>query len=249
MPKEQQQVSKRQIIREQRVKRQKQQRLTLIGVVIVVALSTTALLVLPSIRNATAPVGTIVDVTPKQWPAGENTTLGEANAPVLVEVWEDFQCPACKTYTEEIEPRIIDDFVVTGKVRYVFRHFPFLDDRAATRESDQSANASMCAMEQGRFWDYKSMLYANWDSENAGAFRDKRLIAFAEKLQLDMTAFNACFEANKYEDQINADLAAGNSAGVTGTPSVFVNGQLLTPGYIPQYEDIAAAINAALPLE
>ena len=136
--------------------------------------------------------------------------------------------------------------VASGKVYYTFRHFPFLDDNAASRESDQAANASMCAAEQGRFWDYHDILFANWNSENAGAFSDRRLVAYAETINLDMDSFNSCFEANKYKAQIDEDLAAGNRAGVTGTPSLFVNGQQLTPGFIPSFEDISQAVEAAL---
>jgi len=90
------------------------------------------------------------------------------------------------------------------------------------------------------------MLFANWNGENQGAFNDKRLVAFAEALALDMQKFNACFKQNTYKNQIQQDLAAGSQAGVTGTPSVFVNGVELTPGRVPSYEEVAAAIDAAL---
>jgi len=246
MPKEQSSKSKRQVIREQRVKRQRQQRLMTILVIVGVALALSAILIIPSLQRSLAPVGEIVQITPVEHPMVDGTTLGDPNAPVLIEVWEDFQCPACRTFSETIEHQVIDNYVATGKVRYVFRHFPFLDDAAATRESDQAANASMCAAEQERFWDYNDILYANWNSENAGAFTDKRLVAFAETLGLDMAAFNSCFEENKYKEQIDADKALGTSRGVTGTPSVFVNGTILTPGFVPSYEEIAAAIDMAL---
>lgn len=238
--------SKRQIIREQRAKRQRQQRLVAILAVSAGAILIAGLLIIPQLQRALAPVGEIIEITPVERPMVDGAALGDPNAPVLIEVWEDFQCPACRTYSEDIEPRIVQDYVATGKVRYVFRHYPFLDDRAPMKESDQAANASMCAAEQGRFWDYHDILFANWNSENAGAFTDKRLVAFAETLALDMGEFNSCFNANKYEDQINQDLIAGQQAGVTGTPSVFVNGQQLTPGFIPSYDQIAQAVDAVL---
>ncbi len=246
MAKEQVSKTKRQVIREERVRRQRQQRLVVILVVAAVAIGVSAILILPSLRNATAPVGEVTNITPLERPFVDGRALGNPDAPVLVEVWEDFQCPACKSYSDDIEHRLVDNYVASGKVRYVFRHFPFLDDRAATRELDQAANASMCAMEQGRFWDYHDILFLNWDSENAGAFRDSRLKAFAETLGLDMQAFNACFDENKYKGDIDKDLADGRAAGVTGTPSVFVNGKILTPGYIPSYEEISAAVESAL---
>jgi len=204
------------------------------------------LLILPSIRNAAAPVGEFVRITPISRPPADGTALGDPNAPVLIEVWEDFQCPACKSFSENVEPLVVQNYVETGKVRYVYRHFPFLDDQAVTKESDQAANASMCAAEQGRFWDYHDMLFANWNGENAGAYSDKRLVAFAESLGLDMQKFSACFEANRYKDQIEKDRADGTKAGVTGTPSVFVNGKIISPGFVPSYDEIARAVDEAL---
>ncbi|HSF82032.1 MAG TPA: DsbA family protein [Anaerolineales bacterium] len=234
--------SKRQIIREQRLKRQRQQRLIAILAVSVVAIVIAALLIVPSLT----PVGEIAQITPVDRPSIDGTALGNPDAPVLIEVWEDFQCPACRTFSEDVEPLIIENYVSTGKARYVFRHYPFLDDRVVSKESDQAANASMCASEQGRFWDYHDILFANWNSENAGAFSDKRLVAYAENLNLDMASFNSCFKENTYKEQIDKDLADGTSAGVQGTPSLFVNGQHITPGFIPSYAEVSQAVEAAL---
>jgi protein-disulfide isomerase len=238
--------SKRQIIREQRIKRQKQQRLIVILVVAAAALVVAGLLIVPSLRANMAPVGEIKTAAPHNHPNANGTALGDPNAPVLIEVWEDFQCPACQGYSEQVEPQVTDAYVATGKARYVFHQYPFLDTNSATKESHQAANASMCANEQGRFWDYHDIVFANWNGENQGAYSDKRLVAFAETIGLDMTKFNACFEANRYKDQIEQDKADGEKAGVQGTPSVFVNGTLIKPGYVPSYQDISAAVEAAL---
>jgi protein-disulfide isomerase len=238
--------SKRQMIRETREKRQRQQRIFLILGIAAAALLVAAFLIYPSIREANTPVGEIVSITPEARPLADGLTLGDPNAPVTVEVFEDFQCPACRDFTLNAEHLLVDNYVATGKIRYTFRHYPFLDDRSATRESDQSANASMCANEQGKFWEYHDMIFANWDGENQGAYSNKRLVAFAESLGLDMDAFNACFEDNKYKADIDSDLARGTQFGVTGTPSVFVNGEILSPGFVPSYDEIANAIETAL---
>ena len=238
--------SKRQVLKEQRAKKQRQQRLFVIGGIVVVALLFILLLALPSIQEAATPVGAIATITSKGLEEKGDATLGDPNAPVKIEVFEDFQCPACRTYSETIEPRIIDSYVTPGKVYYVFRQFPFIDDKAPTKESDQAANSSLCAAEQKRFWDYHDMLFANWNGENQGSFSDRRLKAFAETLKLDMNAFNTCFAAKRFQQIINAGLADGQRLGVTGTPSVFVNGTQITPGFIPSYEEIQKAVEAAL---
>ena len=74
----------------------------------------------------------------------------------------------------------------------------------------------------------------------------ERPVAFAEALGLDMDRFNSCFQANRYREEISQDKSDGQQAGVTGTPSVFVDGQQLTPGFVPSYQDIAAAVDDAL---
>lgn len=239
--------SKRQVIREERQKKRRRQRLLTILAITAGAIIVVGLLVYPSIQKSLAPVGEIITITPASRPLPNGTAMGEEGATVLVEVWEDFQCPACRNYSIDIEPLIAENYVATGHVRYVFRQFPFLDERVpSSNESQQSANASMCAAEQERFWDYHDMLFANWNGENRGAFSDKRLVAFAEALGLDMDRFNSCFQQNKYRDEIAKDKADGQELGVTGTPSVFVDGQQLSPGFVPSYQDIALAIDDAL---
>ncbi len=108
----------------------------------------------------------------------------------------------------------------------------------------------MCAAEQGRFWDYHDTLFANWTGENAGDYTDIRLVAYARQLGLDMAAFNKCFEANAYANQISQDAQAGSDKGVPPTPGIFVSGQKVKSSqgenYIPSFEDISSAINTAL---
>jgi len=236
-------MSKRQQLREKHRRQQKQQQMIIIIMVVVGALLLASALIIPTLK----PVGEIVQVTPWVFNSPVNmNTLGNPDAPVKMDVWEDFQCPACKRYSVEIESLVIKNYVDTGKVFYTFRHYPFVDSQVTTKESQQAANASMCAASQGRFWDYHDILFANWNGENQGAFADKRLVAFAENLGLKMDDFKTCFNRNTYQTDIEKDYNDGQAKGVTGTPSVFVNGVHLTPGYIPTYEQIAQAIEDGL---
>ncbi len=176
-------------------------------------------------------------------------SLGDANAPVTIDVFEDFQCPACKYFTETIETQVIPNLVDTGKARYVFHPYPFLDGGTASDggESDQAANAAMCANEQGKFWDMHATLFANWNGENEGGFSDTRLQAMAKSIGLDMNAFSTCFTANKYKVNIQADMDLGAKMGVSGTPTVFVNGKHAgQPGKIATYDEIAQAVEQAI---
>lgn len=240
-------ISRRDAIKAQRTKKKRQQRrntlLGIGGVIIILVL----LFASPTIYNAIKPAGAFVKITPVAYPQENGKTIGNPNAAVVIKVYEDYQCPSCKIFTDSVEKQLLQSsYITNGQVYYEFKQYPFIDKNVVTKESHQAANASMCALEQGRFWDYHSILFANQNGENVGSFTDKRLQAFAESLGFDMSAFNKCFDANKYSAEIDADLQEGVKLGVNSTPSVFVNGSEVTPGYIPTYEQMKAAIDTAL---
>ena len=235
-------MSKRQTIRAKRQRQARIQRFGMIGIIAAGALLVAFALIYPNLKS----VGGIVTVEPNPRPLADGTAMGDPNAPVVIDIFEDFQCPACRTYTEEVETLITETYIATGQVYYVFHQYPFLDSASATKESQQAANASMCAAEQGLFWEYHDILFANWNGENAGALSDSRLMTFAETLGLDMDLFTNCFENNRYRDEIQADLDLGTEMGASGTPSVFVNGQQVTPGFVPGFDDIRQAVEAAM---
>lgn len=235
--------SKRQERREQMRRQQQRQRLITIGLITLGAALVVLAVVWPQLR----PVGEIVTVTPAALPQADGLSLGDPNAPVTIDVFEDFQCPACQRFSESTEPLVIQNLVATGKARYVFHNYPFLDGNGAgsSGESDQAANAAMCANEQGKFWEMQSILYANWNGENLGAFSSRRLQAMAESIGLDLDAFNSCFNENRYRAEIQADFDLGEQMGVSGTPTVFVNGTRVgAPRTVASYQEIADAVNA-----
>ena len=238
-------MSKRQEQREKVRKQQARNRLAMVAVITVAAI----LLVFAFVRSG--PISTanqIVTVAPAILPQADGLTLGDPNSPVTIDVFEDFQCPACRYFTESIESLIIQNLVTPGKAKYTFHNYPFIDGNGITGgESDQAANAAMCANEQGKFWEMHSILFANWNGENKGNLSDVHLKAMAEAIGLEMNSFNACFDANKYKDAIQADFQLGNDMGASGTPSVFVNGQKLgQPGKIATYQEIADAVELAI---
>jgi protein-disulfide isomerase len=241
-------TSTREEIKSQRTKKKRQQRMTTIiwvgGFIIVVIL----ILIAPTIYNSLKPAGSFVQITPVARPLENGKTVGDPNAKVKIQVYEDFQCPACKEFTDNVETQLMQStYISSGQVYYEFMHFPFLDSGQVTsQESHQAANASMCANAQEKFWPYHDILFANQGIENGGNFTDKRLEAFAQSLGLDMNSFNKCFSANTYSAEIEADYQEGVAAGVNSTPSVFLNGKNVTPGTIPTYEQLKSAIDAAL---
>ncbi len=197
----------------------------------------------PQVKALTNPV---VQTTPKTYPQVNGRTLGDEATGIKIEVFEDFQCPACNTYAQTVEPQVIEKIVAAGKAYYIFRNYPFLDSRVpGGKESHQAASAAMCASDQGKFWEFKDLLFANQKAENSGGFSDDRLLSFAGILKLDIDKFNLCFNAYKYKPTIEADYRIGYYAKIGGTPAVFVNGVNVKPGFVPSYDDIAAAVEAA----
>jgi protein-disulfide isomerase len=237
--------SKRKEIKESRRQRQRQQRLVTFGIIGIAVLLIAILIAAPSIRAAVNPVGTIVQITPDGYTQASGMSLGNPNATVKVEVYEDFQCPNCRNFSTDAQPQIINDYVTSNKIYYTVRMYPFLDYQSATQESHQAANAAECAADQSRFWDYEKILFANWEGENVGSFSDKRLVAFAKSIGLDMNAFNNCFNSNKDKERINQDLTLGAQLGTDqrGTPAVYVNGQYVVNW---SYDNIKQIIDTAL---
>jgi protein-disulfide isomerase len=133
----------------------------------------------------------VVSITPKaNYIQADGVHLGDPNAPVKVDVYEDFRCVACLNYTQNYEPQIIQTYVNTGKVYYTYHSFIVIDGYDNSGASYQAANAALCAAEQGDFWNYHDILFANQITEDASYFTNERLITMAQNLKLDMKVFN-----------------------------------------------------------
>ena len=240
-------MSKRKKMREQQRRKQSLNRLGGIFFVTVAALLIAFFLIWPNLKSSD--VSNIVQITPVTHVVPvKGTSMGNPDAPVKMDVWEDFQCSGCMSYTKNLEPQIFQTYVETGKVYYTFHFYPFID--GGQGESHDAANAAMCAAAQERFWDYHAILYANWIGENAGSFTKSRLRAFAQNIGLNMTAFDQCFQENTFSAQIQQDVDEGSKLGVPPTPAIFVDGKMVIssagPNYIPSFDDISRAIEAGL---
>jgi len=193
-----------------------------------------------------APLETLQPIAePPIWSPAEladGFALGQADAPVTIEVWEDFQCPFCQRFTFEIEPQVVEEFVETGKARLVFRNLAFLGD-----ESHWAAVASSLAADQDLFWPFHDYLFANLQGENIGSYSLERLLAIGEASGLDMDEFRAGLvldQARERFSEIQAESREDASAlGISATPTVTVQG---VPLQAPDFETIASSIEVAL---
>jgi protein-disulfide isomerase len=173
----------------------------------------------------------------------EGRILGEADAPVAMDVWVDFQCPACGLFVSNTLPSLISDFIESGVLRLTSHEVAILDPPGSTESADAAA-AAACADEQGAYWPYHDWLFANQSGENRGAFRREVLDSIAGRIGIDTAAFGACLDSGTH--QAEARAAAG-PAGISATPTIRVGGQEFRG--VPAYEELAATINEAAGIE
>jgi protein-disulfide isomerase len=149
---------------------------------------------------------------------------GDANAPVTIVEFSDFQCPFCKQAEGTLQAVIAK---YGSKVRLAYMDFPL---REIHPRAQAAAEAARCAHEQGKFWEYHDVLYADQSKLDTPG-----LIATARGLGMNEQTFQSCLDSGKFKSKIEADLAEGQKVGVSGTPGFFINGVFLS-GAQPQAE-------------
>ena len=165
---------------------------------------------------------------------------GDPNAKVTVIEFADFRCPFCEQWFQNVEPNIIKDYVKTGKVKFYFRNYAFLGPA-----STLAAQAGECANEQNKFWDFHDYMYKNQpDESDTSMYTVDNLSQIAGNLGMDQSQFQDCLTSKKYAKNVDKDLSEGSAAGVSGTPTTFING-IAVVGAVP-YDQIKQAIDAAL---
>lgn len=172
----------------------------------------------------------------------DDAYLGNPSAPVKIIEFSDFQCPYCRTFWSESLPSIKKDYVDTGKAVFVYRDFPLSFHPAALI----SALAANCAKDQGKYWEMHDKMFLEELGKGTGTitYGSVDLKKWAKEIGLDANTFNQCLDSQKYKAEVDKDIADGSSAGVSGTPTTFVNGVAIV-GAQP-YATFKAAIDKAL---
>ncbi|MFQ5846920.1 MAG: DsbA family protein [Candidatus Methylomirabilales bacterium] len=142
---------------------------------------------------------------------------GSEKAPVTIIEFSDFQCTFCWRFWKQTLPRLDEEYIMPGKVRFVYRHLAILGP-----QSVQAAQASECAREQGNFWTYHDTLFA---SKGFLSLADDRLKQYARDLGLDGAIFDQCLDTGKYAEKVEGETGIGILLGVNGTPTFFINGR------------------------
>lgn len=174
-------------------------------------------------------------------------TLGNADAPVTLDFWGDYQCTVCGSFATDTERQLIVNYVRTGKLKIAYHDFIVIDNNNGGHDSENAADAARIAADQGKFWIFSDFLWANQQNELAGEFSRDRLIEIARLSGLDVAAFTADLDAGKHLAEVRAESAAGQTAGYIGVPTILINGQQNYPGTaLLRYDTISAAIDQAL---
>jgi protein-disulfide isomerase len=155
--------------------------------------------------------------------------LGSDDAKVTIVEFGDYQCTWCYRWHEGTKDTLVADYVDTGKVRFLFKDFPIND--LSDRASSLAAEASYCAADQGKYWEYHDEVYSNWDGENTGWVTRVSLEQFARDAGVsDMAAFSDCLDSGKHAGVVRENYNLARSIGLDATPSFI----LLTEGETPK---------------
>ena len=141
---------------------------------------------------------------------------GPENAPITIVEFSDFQCPFCLNAFPTVQQVLA---TYGDRIHFVYRHYPLANHPRAR----PAAEASACANEQGKFWEFHDRLFSNQQS-----LEDADLKQHAAQLGMDAAQFNTCYDSRKYSADVDADIRVGDEAGVSGTPAFFINGRMLS---------------------
>lgn len=149
-------------------------------------------------------------------------SLGNPDASVKIVEYTDLECPYCRRYSKRVLPKIVDNYVRNGKVYYTVRHFPL--PKRIHPNALLGAIASECAANQGKFWKFKTLAMKNRRYQSEDLF-----LALAEAINVpDIEQFKDCLTKRSEEKTVRQEAKIGERRGVSGTPTVFINGAKVT---------------------
>lgn len=144
--------------------------------------------------------------------------LGEPDAPVTVIEMTDYECPFCRRHRQQVLGDLLAEY--GGRIRYYSLHFPLTSIHPLAFRASEAAE---CAHDQGRFWEYNEAMF-----DSTERLVPETLIALASDVDMDVAVFSQCLTSGSKRDVVVGDIQAGQSLGVRGTPTFFINGKLLS---------------------
>ncbi|HXG74295.1 MAG TPA: DsbA family protein [Candidatus Nitrosotenuis sp.] len=145
--------------------------------------------------------------------------MGSSSAPVTIIEFGDYQCPQCDKWFKTVRPDIEEHYIKTGKASLFFVDLAFFGP-----DSKKAAEATYCAGDQGKYWDYHNTLYSNQQGINDGWASPDNLKKFASELNLDRELFDVCLDSDKYQKRVERNILEAKRNGVSGTPTFMIVG-------------------------
>jgi len=142
--------------------------------------------------------------------------IGDPNAPVDMIIYEDLGCPNCQNFYANVEPDVINEYVVEGKVRILVYNLAFVN-----ASSLPASEGLACALDQDHFWEYRDVVFNN---QGVSQYNRTNMIAFAEEVGLDVETFSECFDLRDHTQAIIQRSQAAYEFGITGTPTSEIDG-------------------------
>jgi protein-disulfide isomerase len=178
-----------------------------------------------------------------QFPYDKQPVLGDPDAPVKIVEFGDYKCPVCRQFDQQLFPQIKKDFVEKGKAAYYFMNYPIINGSFPA----ELAGESVYHHQPKLFWKYHEVIYKNQKDEHQDWATTDFLVQLAKKHvpQIDATQLRKDIEQQTYLDDVKADQQKGAGAGVTGTPTVFVNGKIVDEQTTFNYPALKDVINKA----
>jgi len=143
--------------------------------------------------------------------------LGNPSAPITIVEFGDYQCERCYQWFHTTKPALVKDYIDTGKANLVF-----VDMALLGKDSPIAAQATYCAEDQGRYWEFHDMLYNSQENIDNGWANSERLKAFAFSLDFDIELFTSCLDSGKYTKRVQYNISEARKNGATGTPTFFI---------------------------
>lgn len=182
---------------------------------------------------------TVPDVDGELVSADVGVSRGSPDAPVVIEEYADFQCPACGMVGTLTIPQIIADYVDTGKVRFVFFDFPLRPGNP-----ELGANAARCAADQNAYWAMQKVLFGRMREWGTDRNPKSRIRQYADGMGIDGRALVQCIDSEKYREVVLASQTRARQLGVSQTPTFFINGRMVTGAM--GYDQMAGIIEEEL---
>ena len=149
----------------------------------------------------------------------DDAVKGDQDAPVTIVEWSDYECPFCGRFYSETEKLIDEQYVKTGKVKFVYRDFPL----PFHTNAQKAAEAAECAGEQGKYWDMHDAIFEQGVQGGVAGFKQ-----YAKNLGLNTAKFDTCLDSGAMTKETQKDLADGSAMGIQGTPGFIINGKLIS---------------------